>query len=447
VQKKGLRPCLFFLKKNDLFAREIDNFELSKITAMYRLIYFSIFVFLLSACKSDKKTELPISEEPIEVVQSIDNPSQNNSELPRLFSNGKELFFSWIERRDSIDVLYYAKYNKDKWWDETEVIHGDDWFTNWADFPAIAESNGNILTSFLQKSAPDTYTYDVKLNLYQAESQTSINNFILHNDGTKSEHGFVSMLPSGEDQFFVTWLDGRLTAGGHGDHDAHGSGGAMTLRAAYVASDGEIFNEEELDNRICDCCQTSAAMTPNGPVVVYRDRSENEVRDISIVRRMGGSGWSEPMTVYEDNWEIDGCPVNGPSIDAIGNNLAVAWFTVTEGMPKVQVAFSEEGGFGMPVRIDAHDAIGRVDIVMLSESEAAVSWMENIGDEAAVQLMKVNSDGTKSEPITIAKTSPERASGFPQIELLHGKIYVAWTSVGVDDLKTIEMASVKIENL
>lgn len=412
-----------------------------------RPIFLLSFVFALFSCKNDKKEQLPISEEQIEVVQSLDNPSQDNSQLPRLFSNGKELFFSWVERKDAIDVLQYSKYNNNNWSGTTEVIQGDDWFTNWADFPAIAENNGNVLTSFLQKSAPGTYTYDIKLNLYQSANKTSKNNFILHNDGTKSEHGFVSMLPSGEDQFFVTWLDGRNTAGGHGDHDDHGAGGAMTLRAANVSADGEIVNDEELDNRICDCCQTSAAMTPNGPVVVYRDRSETEVRDISIVRWMGDLGWSEPQTVFADNWEIAGCPVNGPSIDAIGNNLAVAWFTVTEGVSKVQVAFSEEDVFGLPIRIDANDAIGRVDIVMLSESEAVVSWMENIGEDAAVQLMKVQRDGTKSEPITIARTSTERASGFPQIELLHGIIYAAWTSVGVDDLKTIEMASVNIENL
>lgn len=412
-----------------------------------RFLYLSCFVIVLVSCKNDKKTKLPISEEQLALVETISNPSQSNSELPRLFNNGKALFFSWVERRDSMDVLYYSKYNKDKWWDTTEVIHGDDWFINWADFPAIAENNGNVLTSFLQKSAPDTYTYDVKLNLYQIEQQTSKNNFILHDDGTKSEHGFVSMLPSGEDQFFVTWLDGRNTTGGHGDHDDHGSAGAMTLRAAYVSAEGEIYNDEELDNRICDCCQTSAAMTPNGPVVVYRDRSETEVRDISIVRWMGDLGWSEPKTVYADNWEIDGCPVNGPSIDAIGNNLAVAWFTIAEGIPKVQVAFSIAGGFGLPIRIDAHDAIGRVDIVMLSESEAVVCWMENIDGEAAIQLMKVTSNGEKSDPVTMATTSPERASGFPQIELLHGKIYAAWTTVGDDNIKTVEMAGIKIENL
>jgi hypothetical protein len=427
---------------------ENHNFELSKITIMFRLFNFIIVVFLLSACKHDTKNDTTSSaEKPIAVVHIIDNPSQTNSERPRLFSNGEELFFSWVEGRDAIDVLYYAKYSEDTWRDVTEVIQGDDWFTNWADFPAVAENNGNILTSFLQKSAPGTYTYDVKLNLYQSELKTSKNNFILHNDGTKSEHGFVSMLPSGEDQFFVTWLDGRNTVGGHGDHDSHGSVGAMTLRAAYVSADGEIVNDEELDNRICDCCQTSAAMTPNGPVVVYRDRSETEVRDISIVRWMGDLGWSEPQTVYQDNWEIAGCPVNGPSIDAIGNNLAVAWFTVAEGSPKVQVAFSVDGGFGFPIRIDAHDAIGRVDIVMLSESEAAVSWMENIGDEAAIQLVKVNNKGEKSKPISIAITSPERASGFPQIELLHGKVYAAWTSVDSDDKKSIVIASVLLEDL
>jgi len=46
-----------------------------------------------------------------------------------------------------------------------------------------------------------------------------------------------------------------------------------------------------LDTRVCECCQTSVAMTAEGPVVVYGDCSEaeKEIRDISIVRLEGNN--------------------------------------------------------------------------------------------------------------------------------------------------------------
>ena len=50
-------------------------------------------------------------------------------------------------------------------------------------------------------------------------------------DGTRTEHGFVSLWAQGDGALGLAWLDGRNTGGG--GHDAHdAAAGAMTLRAA-----------------------------------------------------------------------------------------------------------------------------------------------------------------------------------------------------------------------
>lgn len=415
-----------------------------------------LIVFLSLLCckeKTQQRTKNSVEVAAIEAtkdgsVVSLNNPSEENSQLPRLFSNGSDLYFSWVTRKDSIDYLKYSKYEGANWLPALVVANGKDWFTNWADFPAIAENNGAILTNILQKSANGTYTYDVKLSLLK-DSETVKNNFILHNDGTKSEHGFVSMLPYNNDGFFVTWLDGRNTAGGHGDNVEHGTGGAMTLRSALVDANGTITQRTELDNRVCDCCQTSAAMTSNGPVVVYRDRSLEEIRDISIVRSINGT-WTQPKTIGKDNWKIAGCPVNGPSVDAIDATLAVTWFTVTEGVGDVKVVFSKDGGatFTTPFSVATESATGRVDIVLLdaTKNEAALIWMQPKGDEEVIYLMKVNEKGSLGNPIIISQTSPERASGFPQLEKVGDQLYLAWTEVE-GDATTIKTAKISTSKL
>ena len=38
-------------------------------------------------------------------------------------------------------------------------------------------------------------------------------------------------------------------------------------------------------------------------MIAYRDRSADEVRDISIVRRVGGR-WTKPAPVHDDGWKI-----------------------------------------------------------------------------------------------------------------------------------------------
>jgi len=410
---------------------------------MYQQLLSLLLIILLFSCKSEvKKTIISTPEiKEASIIQLLSSPVKKNSSLPRLFSNGNKILMSWVEKEDTTTILKYSSFSNDSWTASEEIISGSDWFVNWADYPAIAENNGNILTNILQKSANGTYTYDVKLNLFSKEKDEWKNNFLLNLDGKKSEHGFVSMLAYKEDSFFVTWLDGRTMV------DVPKEKEQMTLRGAIITKDGEITQDVLLDERTCECCNTAVTMTGNGPVVVYRDRSQNEIRDIGIVRYVAGT-WTKPQIAVEDNWHIPGCPVNGPAIDAIDNNVALAWFTGANDSPKVQIAFSEDSGetFGLPIRVDTGNAIGRVDVVLLNTNSAAVLWMEPNGVDTLIQLVKVHSDGTQNKPLTITKTRSERSSGFPQMELLEDKIYIAWTSLEGKE-STIKFVSVLTENL
>ena len=221
-----------------------------------------------------------------------------------------------------------------------------------------------------------------------------------------------------------------------GDEDhQEGHHGEMTVRAAMINKDGSKTNDWELDGRVCDCCQTGAAITSNGPIVVYRDRSEEEIRDISIVRFVNGE-WTKPKTIFPDQWKISGCPVNGPRADAIKNNLVIAWFSMPENKAQVKIIFSDDGGatFKEPIQVDEGKPIGRVDVVMLNEKTAMISWMEG----STIKALKVNSDGTKGEPVIIASSSDSRSSGFPQMTKAGNNLIFAWTD---SKSKKIKIAS------
>ena len=283
---------------------------------MMRSFIACLVGFLLVASCGDR------SEKNKVLVQYIDTPVRPKSSLPNLFSNAEHTLMSWVEMvDDSTAQLKYARLIDGEWQEPQLIVQGRDWFVNWADFPAIAENNGHLLSHVLRKSSKETFSYDVKLNLLMKGDSQWATDLQLHSDATKTEHGFVTTLPY-KDSFFITWLDGRNTSGS--GHDSQG--GAMTIRAAQVSTSGTVSNEHLLDERTCDCCQTTAAITANGPVVIYRDRSENEVRDISIVRLIDGE-WTSPKTIHNDNWQIKGCPVNGPKSATIANDLVVAWFT------------------------------------------------------------------------------------------------------------------------
>ena len=63
------------------------------------------------------------------------------------------------------------------------------------------------------------------------------------------------------------------------DRDSGGATGHGTTRAGRIMTTLTGLHLE-IDARVCDCCQTDAAMTSEGAVLIYRDRSDDEIRDL-----------------------------------------------------------------------------------------------------------------------------------------------------------------------
>jgi hypothetical protein len=386
------------------------------------------------------------TEEPVKTISIITPPANGISSEPNLhLTQDGVLFLSWIESNpDTSSTLWLSQLENEQWTTPKLIAQGKDWFVNWADFPAITSfGDGKLAAHYLDKSADDTYAYDVKLTLSDDNGKTWGDAFTPHDDGTPTEHGFVSKLALDNDRFLAVWLDGR-----HMAHTGQETAimPAMTLRSAIVAADGSISDETLLDNRVCDCCQTDAAMTAKGPIVVYRDRSETEIRDIAVIRKIDGQ-WTKPQPIFNDRWEIAGCPVNGPAITSLNSSVAVAWFTMAHNVPKVKVAFSMDNGvsFGQPMSF-GEDPLGRVDIEFINENTALVTWMDIVDNKTVIQLQSVFSNGTSGKLITLSETSKSRSSGFPRMAVRGNYIYMAWTDTEIEHLR-IKTAAVNIATL
>jgi len=380
-----------------------------------------LFIFSVS-CTTEKKANK---------LSLIDSPTSANTEEPFLCSGEDgNVYLSWIEKQASHATLKYAKLIEGKWSAPTTIAKGNRWFVNWADHPVIAvNKTGDMMAHYLEMSDTGTYTYDIKIVIKKAASNQWSEPIILHDDGVKAEHGFVSMSALENGKFFLTWLDGRNTSGAH--HGHHG-GGAMTIRAAILNSEGRKLEEWALDQRVCDCCQTTNGVTADGLIAVYRDRSDKEVRDMSYVI-YANNKWSEPKILFADNWKINGCPVNGPSVSTSGEEVVVGWFSAAENEPKVQVIFSQNGGasFGIPIRLDQGKAIGRVKTTFINSDMAFVSWME--GNQ--IVGAKVNQNGI-IERYVLANSSAQRSSGFPQLAKWNDQLVMAWTDPELKQIKT-----------
>lgn len=314
------------------------------------------------------------------------------------------------------------------------VAEGTDWFVNWADVPSVIRlANGTIVGHWLQKSASDTYAYDVRLAYSQDDGKTWSRSFTPHSDGTKTEHGFAALLQMPGAGLGLVWLDGRAMKpdSGHGGHGA--GGGAMSVRFATFDSSWKQTSDVPVDLRVCECCPTTAAVTSDGPIAAFRNRTDDEIRDIYISRLENGK-WTEPKPVHQDGWKIHACPVNGPMLSARGRDVALAWFTVKEEQGRAFVAFSHDAGrtFGAPIRLDDSGSLGRVDVELMPDGSAIASWIEFADQRTQFRARRVDRTGGRSTSITVSSIAGSRASGYPRIAAHGDEIVFAWTD-SVDD--------------
>lgn len=388
-----------------------------------------IAVFLAVATLTPTGAEHTSRDEALPVVaESLPSPSGPGSAEPNLAvdANGR-VYMSWLEPSDSGHALRVATLDGTRWSPPRTVISRRDFFVNWADFPSVEVLDGDrLIAHWLQRSGTGTYAYGVRVSQSSDGGRTWSAPVTPHRDSTQAEHGFVALWRE-SGRAGIAWLDGRKFS--KASHDASNE---MMLMSTTILPDGKLGPETRLDERTCDCCQNAAAMTSSGPVVVYRDRSQQEIRDIYITRRVGTT-WTAGVPVHTDNWKIAACPVNGPAVAARGNRVAVAWFTGAGDTARVKVAFSDDAGakFGAPIRVDGGSPAGRVDVELLADGAALVTWIERTrGDTAAVQSRRIARDGRAGATVSIAASSAARASGFPRTVLTKDHAVFAWTQPG-----------------
>ena len=362
-----------------------------------------------------------------EPVEELPPPAGAGAAEPFLFAARDSVLLSWLEPVANTDrvALRFARHREGRWSGPRTIVERNDLFVNWADFPSIVEdANGVLFAHWLQKSDRGTYNYDVRMSASKDDGATWREPFLLNRDGKKREHGFATLVPLPGGGVGATWLDGRnMKSGGGHEEDL----GDMTVRYATIDANGAIADDVELDDRACECCTTGMTMTADGLVIVYRDRSADEIRDISFVRRTA-SGWTKPQALHADGWKIAGCPVNGPQIDAIGRHAATAWFTAAEEKGRAFVAFSGDGGatFTRPMPIDTGKPIGRLDVLLLDETTALVTWLEQTATGGEIRARIVRRDGAEPS-IKIAHSSTARAAGFARTARSGSDVYFAWT--------------------
>ena len=83
-----------------------------------------------------------------------------------------------------------------------------------------------------------------------------------------------------------------------------------------------------------------------------------------------------------------------------------------------------------------------MDVVLLEDGAALVSWMEAIGKEGEIHVARVTPAGEVGQVMTVARTSAARASGFPRMALSGRRVIFAWTETGTRNQVRVAAASI-----
>jgi hypothetical protein len=400
-----------------------------------------VLITAAAACSpAPRSSDVPLTIRPLTI------PAAERSSLPQLSVTGGRALVSWIDIEPVVNVgtratLRFAERTADGWSEPRIVASGTDWFINWADVPSVVRlDDGSLAAHWLHSTDEASEAYDLRIAFSKDDGRTWSAPVSPHHDGTKSQHGFASLFQMPGAGLGVLWLDGRQVDEKKGLDD-------MSVRAASFDRDGRQVSEALVDDRACDCCPTAVAIAADGPVAVYRDRSDSEVRDIATTRLVNGK-WTTPALVHADGWKITACPINGPAIRARGREVVVAWMTAapSAGSPagassavaspadedeqgRSFVALSQDAGatFGAPIRVDEAGSLGRVGIDLAEDGAAFVTWIEFANGKAQLLVRRVDASGRRGAAVSVAGVGADRASGFPRIARHGSELLFAWT--------------------
>jgi hypothetical protein len=362
-------------------------------------------------------------------IEILETPTFAGSGQPDLASGpDNTATLSWLEPGADDEVaLRQSTLRAGAWSDPQIVVQGKDVFVNWADVPSVVPITPNAWIAHWSKLKAETFgAYDVVIATSPDAGATWTTPVVLNDDGTDTEHGFATLFAWGEDAGIV-WLDGRQLAAWSFDNPDALLG--TELRFAKVTLGGAVLETDVIDTLVCDCCQTDVAMSSVGPLVIYRDRTAQEIRDV-VVRAHDGEAWQPPIALGAEGWHIEGCPVNGPAIAAREDAVAAAWFTAANDTPRVRFARSSDGGrtFESPLDLDTVGAFGQVDVAVLEDATAVVTWWRRSEDNRTVLALRtVSREGALGSITTIAENAVSQPLDVPEAVLTGDGLLVTWT--------------------
>jgi hypothetical protein len=223
----------------------------------------------------------------------------------------------------------------------------------------------------------------------------------LHDSSLTGARGWQSIATGRDGGVHAVWLDGRdadpsavhRRHGGapHAKHPSPASTPGDPRQDVYMAvvrPDGTVA-ESHIARDVCYCCKTAVGIGPSGRInIAWRHIFPGSIRDIAMATSAdGGRTFESPARISNDNWQLSGCPDDGPAMAVDARDTAhLVWPTlVNESTPQKAVFYtstSDGRAFAPRTRLSSSDRedAAHPQIAVGSTGVVAAVWDEQHGD-------------------------------------------------------------------
>jgi len=345
---------------------------------------------------------------------------------PQLSVSNDSLLLSWTELNsdESLAQLKFATYKNNQWSAPITVAQGSNWFVNYADYAKVTPlSSLHLIASWLEFDTNSNFYYHFKISQsFDGGQSWSLPISPISQSHDQGEHGFLSII-NFNNKALLAWISTV--------------GDGFEIQSSTLDKKNQFSDIITIDDSSCSCCHTDMINHNNQALLVYRDRTINEIRDIALTS-LQNKTWSKPKIINHDNWQINGCPVNGPVLSSNASGYAVAWFNAANNRPQLQIMAKNNSLKTIIHNLDNDEPLGYTDATAIDDERVVISWLSIQDDNVLLKLRIFNINTLLLEKKINSLVTD--MSGFPSITYFERKIYITYSTPS-GQIKLLEISA------
>jgi hypothetical protein len=206
----------------------------------------------------------------------------------------------------------------------------------------------------------------------------------------------------------------------------------------YYRSDASGSIEREIAAGVCYCCKTALAAAGEGRLyAAWRAVYSGSIRDIAATTSVDdGRTFADPSRVSHDNWQIAGCPDDGPALAVdTAETVHVVWPTLLDGAEPAAALFyaTSDNGRTYSARVRVPTLGGskptHPQIAITLDGRTMLAWDEvPAGGVRTAAISVVTTSGGQprvGKPVPLNDGEP---ASYPVLATTDGGVLAAWTS-------------------